>query len=463
MEFVNKELQKFNSFLMHKKIAVIGLGVSNLPLIDYLYNLNAQITVFDKRSISEIDDDIMNKLITRKVEMSLGAGYLKNLKNFDVIYRSPSCRPDIPEIQEEVERGAILTSEIELVLKLAPGITIGVTGSDGKTTTTTLIYEILKEKGYNCYLGGNIGIPLFTKISEMKPEDYIVLELSSFQLMNMKISPKIAVITNITPNHLDIHKSYDEYIESKKNIFKYQNQDGILVINHEDEITNKFKNEANGNVIFFSKNNNITNGFMLDGDFIVNSNTGEKVLNGKDTLLRGKHNYENICTALSATRDLVDTETAVNAIKKFKGVEHRIEFVREIDGVKWYNDSIGSSPTRTIAGLNSFDENIVLIAGGYDKHLDYTPLAKPIINKVKNLILFGQTAEKINEAVLKESNANNKVNIYRAYDLKETIEIAKKIAVSGDIVLFSPASASFDMFKNFMERGKKFKEIVNSL
>jgi len=462
MEYENKELQKFNSFLMNKKIAIIGLGVSNLPLIDYLYNLNAKITVFDKRNISEIDDSIMEKLINRKVEMSLGGGYLENLIGFDVIFRSPSCRPDIPEIQAEIKRGAFLTSEIELVLKLAPGTKIGVTGSDGKTTTTTLIYEILKEKGLNCYLGGNIGTPIFTEIAKTKPEDFIVLELSSFQLMNMKISPNISVITNITPNHLDIHKSFEEYIEAKKNIFKFQGKDDVLVINYDDEITKEFANEANGKVVYFSKKCNINDGFMLDGDYIVNANTGEKILNGKELYLRGRHNYENVCTALSATRDLVDIDTALKAIKNFKGVEHRIEFVREIEGVKWYNDSIGSSPTRTIAGLNSFDENIVLIAGGYDKHLDYYPLAKPIIDNVGSLVLFGQTSEKIYNAVMNEEG-HEKVKIYRVDNMEEAINKAKSVAQCGDVVLFSPASASFDMFKNFMERGKKFKEMVNLL
>lgn len=462
MDFANKELEKLNAFLMNKKVAIIGLGVSNLPLIDYLYNLNAKITVFDKTNISDIEDSIMEKLIIRKVELSLGPGYLNNLKNFDIIFRSPSCRPDIPEIQEEISRGAILTSEIELVLQLAPCITIGVTGSDGKTTTTSLIYEILKENGYNCYLGGNIGIPLFTKIGEMGPNDYVVLELSSFQLMDIKKSPNIAVITNITPNHLDIHKSYEEYINSKKNIFKFQNENDILVLNYDDEITKKFTSEAKGKVIFFSKKNDINNGFMLEQNYIVNADTREKILNTNDVLLRGKHNYENICTALSATSELVNINTAVMAIKKFKGVEHRLEYIREINGVKWYNDSIGTSPTRTIAGLNSFDENIILIAGGYDKHLDYEPLALPIINNVGSLILFGQTSEKIYNAVM-EKNGHEKVKIYRVNNMQEAINTANKIGEKGDVVLFSPASASFDLYKNFVERGNKFKELVNLL
>lgn len=462
MEFLNKKLNELNLFLMNKKIAIIGLGVSNLPLVDYLYNLNAKITIFDKMNISQIDEATMDKLIKKKIELSLGNGYLSNLKGFDIIFRSPSCRPDLTEIQEEVKRGAVLTSEIELVLEVCPGKTIGVTGSDGKTTTTSLIYEILKGNGHNCFLGGNIGIPLFTQLAKMKSDDYIILELSSFQLMNMKVSPSIAVITNITPNHLDIHKSYEEYIEAKKKIFQYQKETDLLVLNYDDEITSKFETEANGKVYFFSRNKKISNGFMLDGDYVISARTGKKVLNVRDVKLRGKHNYENICTALTAVSDIVDLDKAVNIVKEFPGVEHRIEYIREINGAKWYNDSIGSSPTRTIAGLYSFDENIILIAGGYDKHLDYEPIANPILEKVGTLILMGQTTDKIYNAVMTK-NESEKLEIHKVQSLEEAVEKAYESAKKGDVVLFSPASASFDMFKNFMERGDKFKELVNKI
>lgn len=245
MEYQNVKLKEFCNYINNKKVAIIGLGVSNVPLLDYLNDLGAQITVFDRRNIDDIDKKIMDKITNLGIHFSLGANNLSNLVGFDIIFRSPSCRPDLPEIIEELNRGAILTSEIEMLIELCPGTVIGVTGSDGKTTTTTLIYEILKAKGYSCYLGGNIGIPLFTKVGEMKPEDVVVLELSSFQLMNMKTSPKISVITNVSPNHLDIHKSYEEYIEAKKNIFKYQDSNGILVINYDNEITREFEKEAN--------------------------------------------------------------------------------------------------------------------------------------------------------------------------------------------------------------------------
>ena len=464
MNYKNEKLEEFNNYLKNRRVAVIGLGVSNIPLIEYLHKLNSKVTVFDKRNMEEIDKNVIEKITEYSMEFSFGQEYLNRLMGFDIIFRSPSCRIDLPELEAEQKRGAIITSEIEMLLELCPGTVIGITGSDGKTTTTSLIYEILKEAGYNCYLGGNIGIPLFTKIEEMKPEDKVVLELSSFQLMGMKISPKISVITNITPNHLDIHKSYDEYIEAKKNIFKYQDNNGLLVINYDNDITREFIKEAKGNVIYFSSKAKLDDGFILDGNIIKESKNKVRkhILNTSDVILRGKHNFENICTALAATSTLVDTETAVKAICKFKGVEHRLEFVREINGAKWYNDSIGSSPTRTIAGLNSFDENIILIAGGYDKHLDYTPMAKPVVDKVGVLVLVGQTSEKIYNAVKKELNGKY-LEIHMCKTLEEAVNEAYKVAKRNDVVLFSPASASFDMFKNFDERGKKFKEIVNNL
>ena len=465
MNFVNTKLENFNNSIKNKKVAIIGLGVSNEPLIDYLHNLKARITVFDKRKEDKIDKNILKKIEKYNILKQFGENYLSNLKDFDIIFKSPSCRPDIPEIEQEVKKGAKLTSEIELVLELAPCKIIAVTGSDGKTTTTSLIYEILKNK-YKCYLGGNIGIPLFTKISEMKPEDIIVLELSSFQLMTIKTSPNIAVITNVTPNHLDIHKTYNEYIEAKANIFKNQKEEDTLVLNYDNEITRNFSKIAPGKVIYFSSKEKIENGIIYDDGIIKSCEDGLRrhILKLKDTNLRGTHNAENICAAIAATKGLVEIEDQVKAIKNFKGVPHRLEFVRELNGNKWYNDSIATSPTRTIAGLNSFDEEIVLIAGGYDKHLDYEPIAEPILNKVKTLILTGQTAEKIFGAVKQKKEEQNKsIDMYKVNNLEEAVQKAKEQAKPNQIILFSPASASFDSFKNFEERGEKFKELVRKL
>lgn len=284
--------------------------------------------------------------------------------------------------------------------------------------------------------------------------------------MNMEVSPKISVITNISPNHLNVHKSYEEYIEAKKNIFKNQSKDDIVVLNYDNDITRKLAKEAEGRVIFFSGKTKLDDGIIIDQDMIkeCNDRVRRHIISTKDVHLRGRHNYENICAAIAATKTLVDIDTQIEAIKEFTGVEHRIEFVREIEGVKWYNDSIGTSPTRTMAGLNSFDEKIILLAGGYDKHLDYEPLAKPILDNVRALILMGQTAGKIFDAVKAEGERQGKqIDTYMCEDLASSVKMAKKIAERGEVVLFSPASASFDMFKNFEERGKKFKELVNEI
>lgn len=467
-EYINEKLINFNKEMQGKKIAIIGLGTSNIPLIEYFQDTKSIVSVFDNREFEKLDENVKELLNKYNIKYYLGKDNLKHLVGFDYIFRSPSCRPDTPEVAEAVANGATLTSEIEKVLELTPSTVVGITGSDGKTTTTTLTYQLLKSNGYKCFLGGNIGTPLFTQIKDMKPEDYVVLELSSFQLMNMKISPKVAIVTNITPNHLNVHKDYQEYIDSKKNIFLSQNEDDVLVINYDNEITREFAKDAKGKVIFFSHKEVLNNGVCFDESDrtikLCDNGVRKHLIKQKDMKLRGEHNCENACAAIAATLELVPEDVMIDTIENFGGVEHRLEFIREIDGVKWFNDSIGTSPTRTIAGLNSFDEKIVLIAGGYDKHLDYTPIAKPIIDNVSKLILMGATADKIENAVRDELQKENKsMPIYRCATLNEVIEKAKEVAEDGEVVLFSPASASFDLFRNFEERGNKFKEIVNLL
>lgn len=447
-------LTEYNNKLKSSKIAILGLGVSNIPLLEYLHNLGCDVVVFNTKPL---DKNLIDKLNIYKIKYYNEENAFDYLHGFDIIFRSPSILPTRKELVIAKEEGAVITSEIRELLHLAPCKVIGVTGSDGKTTTTTLINEILKANSYHTFLGGNIGTPLFTKLPEMKKEDIIVLELSSFQLMDMDISPDISIITNIAENHLDIHSSFEEYIDAKKNIFKYQDNKGILVTNADNEITNKFK--GNGETRYFSRSKQ-TNYFYTDGTYIYYN--GKKILNKNDIKLRGIHNLENIATALTAIIDLIDLDKSIEVIKNFNGVEHRLEFVREINNVKWYNDSVSSSPTRTIAGLYSYDEKIVLIAGGYDKHLDYTNIAKPILDKVTKLILMGDTKEKIYNAVT-TSVTNPNIEIYKCNTLQEVVDKAKEVAIPGEIVLFSPASASFDMFKNFADRGNQFKDLVNKL
>lgn len=442
------KLETFNNNLKNKKVAILGLGVSNLPLLDYLLDKDCQVTIFN-------DQQITTDISKYPYTFLIGEDKLVNLKGFDIIFRSPSFLPTEPNLASEISRGAYVTTEVEEVLKLCPCKVIGVTGSDGKTTTTTLINLVLQANGYKTFLGGNIGTPLFTKISEMTKDDLVVLELSSFQLMNMEVSPDISIITNITPNHLDKHTDLEEYIEAKKSIYK--NGPGLLILNDDNEITKNLQSDRE--IRRYSRYHK-TNYFYVQDDLIYHND--QIVLDTKELKIRGRHNYENICACLTALYDLIDIEKSLNAIKEFSGVEHRIEYVRELNGVKWYNDSVSSSPTRTIAGLETFDEKVILIAGGYDKNLDYTPLAKPILDKVKTLILLGATSKKINDAVIKTKTTED-IEIIKCNSLEATVSTAYQKAKQDDIVLFSPASASFDMFKNFADRGIKYKELVNNL
>ncbi len=444
---MNKVLE-FNNNLKNKKVAILGLGVSNLPLLDYLLDKECEVSIFNDQELT-ID--------TSKYPYTfyIGEDLLSNLDGFDIIFRSPSFLPTRRELALEIKRGAYVTTEVTEVLKLCPCKVIGVTGSDGKTTTTTLIDLVLRANGYKTFLGGNIGTPLFTRISEMTEKDIVVLELSSFQLMDMDVSPNISVITNITPNHLDKHTDMSEYVEAKKCIYK--NKGELLVLNDDNDITKNL--DSTREVRRYSRYHK-TNYFYVSGDEIYFND--KLILNVNDLLIKGRHNYENICACLTALYGMIDLEKSIEAIKSFTGVEHRIEFVKEINGVKWYNDSVSSSPTRTMAGLETFNEKVVLIAGGYDKNLDYTPLAKPILEKVKVLLLMGSTSDKIYNAVMNEKTTED-ILIIKCNSLEEVVEEAYKNTSSKDVVLFSPASASFDMFKNFADRGIKFKELVNKI
>lgn len=327
---------------------------------------------------------------------------------------------------------------------------------------------MLVEQGYNCWLGGNIGAPLLDKIDEIKETDKVVLELSSFQLHTMTQSPQVAVVTNLAPNHLDMHKSMDEYVEAKKNIYLHQRASDKLIINFDNDITREFKKDAKGEVVYFSRVNNIDTGAKMNGNMLVyrDGKDEKEIVNAEDIVIPGVHNIENYLAAIAAVIDYVDVDTIRKVATTFKGVEHRIELVRELDGVKFYNDSIASSPSRTIAGLNSFKQKVILIAGGYDKKIPYDVMGEVLVNKVKCLVLIGQTAPKIEQALMKEIDRTGKgedIPVIYCETLREAVEKAYNFAKSGDIVIMSPASASFDMFKNFEERGKQFKDIVNSL
>lgn len=464
---MNSKISEFKQKVKGKKIAVLGIGISNTPLIKYLSSMGADITAFDK-SDSEKLKDVLDKLSAIDLKYSLGDDYLKRLHGFDIVFRTPGMRFDLPELMKAKEEGAQITSEMEVFFELCPAKIFAVTGSDGKTTTTTLIYNILVEEGYKCWLGGNIGNPLLDRVEEIDEKDMVVLELSSFQLHTMTKSPDIAVITNISPNHLDIHKSMEEYIEAKKNIMKYQAPKNKLVLNYDNELTLNISKESKCKVEFFSRVGDINNGVLIDDGKIVCTNNGEMVdvVGCDEIIIPGVHNIENYMAATAAVIDYVKPQTIRKVATSFKGVEHRIELVREFNGIKFYNDSIASSPTRTIAGLNSFKQKVILITGGYDKKIPYDIMGEVILEKVKCLILIGQTAPKIEKAFMDEVSRKGKsidIPLIRCESIEDAVLEAYKNASEGDIVTLSPASASFDMFKNFEERGNKFKALVKAL
>lgn len=458
---MKKDFKEFKKFIKGKRTAVVGIGVSNRPLINFLIKLNANVTAFDKKEENELEE-IAIELKSKGVLLELGADYLEKLHGFDVIFKTPSMRIDSPALICAKLENSYITSEMEEFVKYCPAKIYGVTGSDGKTTTTTIMYKILSQQGYKTWIGGNIGTPLFSNIEEIKENDRVVIELSSFQLMTMTVSPDVALITNLSPNHLDMHKSLEEYLNAKKNIYKYQSSKDILVLNKDNEITNSLGNEALCKVIKFSRKDKMVEGaYYSDGVLYID---GKEVCKLNEIKLKGMHNVENFLAAFACVNNDVSIESMRKIAKSFIGVEHRCEFVREIEGVKYYNDSIASSPTRTLAGLRGFDQKVILIAGGYDKNLPFEILAKEGISKIKALILVGDTKFKIKKVfddVIKKDKF--KLLIIMADTLEEAVIKAKSISLKGDIVTLSPACASFDLFKNFEERGNTFKKLVNSL
>lgn len=464
---MNKKLEQFKNSIKNKKVAVLGIGISNIPLIKYLVNLGVDVTAFDKNTEENLSE-ALSELKGLQVQYSLGKDYLERLQGFNVIFRTPGMRPDLPQLVKAVVDGAELTSEMEVFIDLCPAQIFAVTGSDGKTTTTTLIYKILTEEGYNCWLGGNIGTPLLSKIDEVKEQDKVVLELSSFQLMTLKKSPSISVVTNISPNHLDVHKSLNEYIDAKKNIFIYQSEKDKLILNFDNDITRSFGNEAKGTCVYFSRLNDLTKGIVFkDGKIVVKKeNYVIEIVKAEEIKIPGVHNIENYMAATAATIDYVKPSTIRKIATTFNGVEHRIELVRELNGIKFYNSSIDSSPSRTIAALSTFKDKVILIAGGKDKGIPYDSIGKIIAEKVKCLLLIGATAPKIEEALnnyINQTDSECEVKIIHCNTYEEVVNRAYAEAVPGDCVILSPASTSFDMFKNFEHRGNTFKELVNKL
>lgn len=458
-------IQEFKKKAEGMKVAVVGIGVSNLPLVRMLNECGARLCIHDKRTPEQLGE-VYGELVEMGADMVLGEGYLDKIADgTEMVFKTPGVRYDVPALLDAAENGTVISSEMELFFEVCPARIIAVTGSDGKTTTTSLIYDMLKRAGYSCYLGGNIGRPLLPDAENMTGDDIAVVELSSFQLHTMKKSADIAVVTNVTPNHLDWHTDFDEYKDSKKAVFKYRDGDGRVVLNFENEITRGF-GDGRDDACYFSSKQALADGYSLEGNRIVKKQNGKIVRDVLDIgtiYIPGMHNVENYMAAIAATEGLVDDDVIRETAVDFKGVPHRIEFVRELDGVKYYNDSIASSPARTTAGLISFsDKKVILIAGGYDKKIPFDDFGRVVNERVKKLVLVGVTSEKIEAAVLAADNYNG-LPIYRCNAFEEAVMKAREVADSGDIVILSPACASFDLFKNFEERGDTFKQLVKNM
>ncbi|MGI6264134.1 MAG: UDP-N-acetylmuramoyl-L-alanine--D-glutamate ligase [Acutalibacteraceae bacterium] len=454
------DLQTFWRDLAGKRVAVCGIGRNNLPVIRQFLDKGARVLACDKRTRDQLSEaaDLLESL---GAELALGEGYLDDL-NVDMILRTPGMKPYLPPFEAARKKGIPVTSEMELFFSLCPAPIYAVTGSDGKTTTTTVIAGLLEAAGKKVHLGGNIGRALLPVIDEVRPDDVAVVELSSFQLTMMTQSPHVAVITNVAPNHLDWHTDMAEYVDAKKNLMRFQRPGDRVVLNADNPTTASFMPDARGELCAFSRLGEVKRGAFLreDGWLVMRADDGDTpVMRRADIRIPGDHNVENYLAAIAAVWGAVDPAIIAGYARSFGGVAHRSQLVRTRRGVKWYNDSIGSSPSRTIAGLKAFDRKVILIAGGYDKHIPYDPLGPVAADTVKAAVLMGATADAIERAI----RACSDLPICRVANMEQAVAAADQLAKEGDIVFMSPASASFDMYKNFEERGDHFCRLVNAL
>ena len=460
---MSDRMEHYFEALRGKRVAVLGLGVSNRPLVRLLLDHGAVVTGCDQCPREELEPELL-ELERDGLRLQLGPHYLEGL-SADVAFRTPGLHPERPELAALRASGTEMTSEMEAFFQVCPCKILAVTGSDGKTTTTTLIAEILKQAGKTVWVGGNIGRPLLPLTAQMRPEDVAVVELSSFQLMDMKYSPHVAVITNLAPNHLDVHRDMAEYVAAKENIYLHQTPADVVILNADNAITHSIVPKARGRVLEFSRKCRPQHGVFLENGIVWRAGVEPvRILSQDEIFIPGIHNVENYMAAICAVEGLASDDDIRFVARNFGGVEHRIELVRVKDGVRFYNDSIASSPSRTIAGLRSFQQKIILIAGGYDKHIPYDALGPEIVAHVHTLILTGATAEKIRKAVLEASEyVPGHPRIVETDDFYDAIRQAAALAVPGDVVMLSPASASFDHFRNFMVRGNAFKKTVMEL
>ena len=461
-------IEQLQNLIQGKKVAFIGAGVSHKRCIEQFVELGAQVTLCDQKKSLEDFGAYADTLRRLHVRLSLGEHYTDGFAGQDIIMRTPGYEYYKPELQAALQAGTKVTSEVELFFELCPCEIVAVTGSDGKTTTTTLISKMFEAAGRKVFLGGNIGAALLPQLADVTPEAVAVVELSSFQLISMRISPKVAVVTNVTPNHLDHHKDMQEYIDAKRNILLWQVPPCRAVLGFENEISRSMQKDCKGEQVWFTRLHDTDKGAFLreSDDTLCYAENGvvTPILPRAEVKLRGLHNVENLLAAIAAVWGRVPVEAMRQVGSTFTGVEHRIEPVRTLDGVTYYNDSIASSPTRTIAGLRSFNQKIILIAGGYDKKIPYEPLAPEILAHVKTLVLMGATGPRIEAAVRGCAGFDESaLTILHADSMQHAVELARGAAQPGDVVSLSPASASFDLYPNFEVRGRDYKNIVNNL
>ena len=461
-------IEQLQDLIQGKKVAFIGAGVSHKRCIEQFVELGAQVTLCDQKKSLEDFGAYADTLRRLHVRLSLGEHYTDGFAGQDIIMRTPGYEYYKPELQAALQAGTKVTSEVELFFELCPCEIVAVTGSDGKTTTTTLISKMFEAAGRKVFLGGNIGAALLPQLADVTPEAVAVVELSSFQLISMRVSPKVAVVTNVTPNHLDHHKDMQEYIDAKRNILLWQVPPCRAVLGFENEISRGMQKDCKGEQVWFTRLHGTDKGAFLreSDDTLCYAENGvvTPILPRAEVKLRGLHNVENLLAAIAAVWGRVPVEAMRQVGSTFTGVEHRIEPVRTLDGVTYYNDSIASSPTRTIAGLRSFNQKIILIAGGYDKKIPYEPLAPEILAHVKTLVLMGATGPRIEAAVRGCAGFDESaLTILHADSMQHAVELARGAAQPGDVVSLSPASASFDLYPNFEVRGRDYKNIVNNL
>ncbi len=461
-------IEQLQDLIQGKKVAFIGAGVSHKRCIEQFVELGAQVTLCDQKKSLEDFGAYADTLRRLHVRLSLGEHYTDGFAGQDIIMRTPGYEYYKPELQAALQAGTKVTSEVELFFELCPCEIVAVTGSDGKTTTTTLISKMFEAAGRKVFLGGNIGAALLPQLADVTPEAVAVVELSSFQLISMRVSPKVAVVTNVTPNHLDHHKDMQEYIDAKRNILLWQVPPCRAVLGYENDISRSMQSDCKGEQVWFTRLHETDKGAFLreSDDTLCYAENGvvTPILPRAEVKLRGLHNVENLLAAIAAVWGRVPVEAMRQVGSTFTGVEHRIEPVRTLDGVTYYNDSIASSPTRTIAGLRSFNQKIILIAGGYDKKIPYEPLAPEILAHVKTLVLMGATGPRIEAAVRACPGFDESaLTILHADSMQHAVELARSAAQPGDVVSLSPASASFDLYPNFEVRGRDYKNIVNNL